>query len=190
MQFELKNVPHCQDINSSLTCIYVGTDGHQKKLLSVQVCPISLKPKTVIKKPVGKYAWKSIQNEFKILKFLQSYPEIYAPKPFYLDNHHQCSIQQWIQCKPSPLQLSVDHIKLLHTFLISNSQLFCFDLRDQLYKRVKDSEYHFPQHKNDLRLLGKTLSRCVENFVIPLVLIHGDFAPWNIKRSWLSFVCY
>ena len=160
--------------------IYVGTPGPQQKAVVVLVDSDSGEPLGVMKVALEEDARASLLREARTLQLLaragvQNVPVLLASE--------EAGRRAWQTAVPGKLtsrkltELHVDWLLQLPrtgkaTTLGIQKQMLCRLVADQ---RSAVSAQH-------LRVVSTAIQHIDGQSPIPLVLVHGDFAPWNLKQ--------
>lgn len=161
---------------------YVGTEGPHRKLVMTLADPRSGGGRIVVKQPLVPTAWPMIAREYEALRALPAHVAPLAPRPLLIDHRRQFSVQSYLQARPVGAALTPAHYDFLDALVepqrrIKASQL-CARLRARQLALVERG------HLNTITSarIDALLEQIAWQGEVPEVRIHGDFAPWNLKR--------
>ncbi|WP_211831081.1 hypothetical protein [Kistimonas asteriae] len=157
--------------------VYVGTPGEKQKLV------LSLYNKdsgetNIVKIAMGSKAYQAIENETYALKNLHN--SVNAPRLLEKDWNCKWLSQTFVSGKLCKSYLSQAQLEWL-TLLPKGKS---FDLNSELYTQLQKVITHTSEKEYELigsskKIICDTLSRKI--MVLDYIVIHGDFAPWNMK---------
>lgn len=178
----LQTITHdCAEDYSAM--IYIGTQGKFQKSVLVLCDKNTSSPLYVVKIPLTPLAYKSVSNENRVLQYIRNHkfpsqlsPNIHTHVPIW-----HSTMQSWLAGNPAPIQLTKAHYLFLSSLV-----------NEQLVLDIEPIKLHFLQRVQRLLSLGLSLPGKITNdvsylrnlsfeFSLPSVLVHGDFAPWNLK---------
>jgi len=161
--------------------IYVGTPGNQQKAVVTVVDINTAKSLAVIKVAIAEAAVHCLLREAKILTQLAKLNVINIPKILYKNVYNQSTWQSVLDGSPTSRKLTKNHVDWLLQ-LPKYIELSSFgEQARKLHQLMSITSELFSSEQK--QLLIKAIESIENNIDIPLVLVHGDFAPWNIKKS-------
>ncbi|PKG82547.1 hypothetical protein CXF85_13780 [Colwellia sp. 75C3] len=172
-------------INSVVPIVYVGTEGLQQKAVASLICTKTSGNIAIMKIAIGSAASRSLNNEISALSTLEKHKFHYAPKCLNQNKALGYTVQTVIDGKLSSRELTVQHIELLSELAsVSPKQQTTYlaikkELLEQLELNKSSKDRSLTE--NDFTLISKTLNKVESDFELPLIFVHGDFSPWNIK---------
>ncbi len=158
--------------------IYIGTPGQQQKAVVILTSTKTCEPQRVMKIALGDKAKDSMDKEASILNALAQYT-MSSIVPVLLDSakNNEWTMQTVVQGHLAGRKLSESHIAWLLELPRSTKTTTLDEQQRQLQKMVTSCQILSINDKQDIlqRLTNITGGS------LPLVLVHGDFAPWNLK---------
>jgi hypothetical protein len=159
--------------------IYFGTPCSTHKAVAILVDSIKLQPCLIGKVPLSDLAAESIKREYSILCYLKQNNPGVAPTPFFLDNESGIAVQEAIIGSPVSRTFSGLHWNFLEQLAFSNSATNVIEQSQRLLNLMSETNELNSKTKILLELL---LKDCRDSTSLPQIFVHGDFAPWNIKK--------
>jgi hypothetical protein len=159
--------------------IYFGTPCSTHKAVAVIVDSFTIQPSIICKVPLSDLAVKSIKQEYNILCYLKQNNPGVAPTPFFLDRESGVAVQEAIIGRPLPRTFSGLHWKFLEQLAISDNATSVFEHSKSLLNLLSKTDR---LKSNTKILLEQLLKECTDSTSLPQIFVHGDFAPWNIKK--------
>jgi hypothetical protein len=160
--------------------IYVGTPSPHRKAI---LCLIDSKNGRVLsigKVPLGPVADRAINREADNLEKLAREKPGRAPGTLFLDRKNGITTQEFIAGLPTSGRLTESHLDCLIDLAIPGKTM-------SLHREVETSENKIRAlgniSPNDRTILMKALAEADDPAPLPAVWEHGDFAPWNLKRT-------
>lgn len=166
--------------NSYSPVIYVGTPGPNQKAVVSVVEQETLAVHCILKIPLGKNADKKIIREANMIKALNKEKPNLGPDIIFMDEKRSVTAQTEISGKLTTKKMTNHHINWLvslHNHQTTTLGMHC----DPLFKKL-----HQLNDTNAIaisNLMHKILHGKVLSLPLPSVLLHGDFAPWNLKLT-------
>lgn len=161
---------------------YIGTPCQVQKLVASLVNTDENKQHCVLKLPLGKQAWPRIYQEANLLKSLETSEN--TPQLLALDFEQQYSIQQYVSGQLTTGQLTIEHIEWLLSLPHSGKTTSLFNILAQLQQQIDLARGSANEVViSELTEFIKQLRNTTEDSLIPVVIQHGDFAPWNLKKT-------
>ncbi|MBQ0799825.1 MAG: aminoglycoside phosphotransferase family protein [Porticoccaceae bacterium] len=160
--------------------IYVGTRGSQQKAVVTFVDLNTGQPLVIMKVALESGARISLKREAETLKSLAQLGVRNVPKLLTIDNENGPTWQTVISGRLTSRKLTRSHIDFLlklprHTTTTLDHQ------KDILCGLIESSGGgSFVELPG---VIKKAINQIKGKKNIPLVLVHGDFAPWNLKRQ-------
>ncbi len=158
--------------------VYVGTPGAQQKAVVNLVDTGDFRPLSVMKVALSKGAQSSLYREATVLKQLANLGVPYVPLLMQDREEGASTFQTVLSGMPTGRKLTQQHIEWLLA-LPKTGEVTTLDKQREILQGTLDLcvDQMEPDHKATLVNAIDVVKGQVE---IPLVLIHGDFAPWNI----------
>ena len=164
-----------QEADASSPVILVGNVSTTRKLLVFLAIP-SQGLDAVVKLPLTFAARASIRNEADTLRKLDGKHR--APRLLHYAEESGAAMQQYLagklgsrRCKPDYLRLLVD--------LARTGEVVSLRARGL---RVGERLRGHSAYGNHAGRLESALACLKEDAIVPAALVHGDFAPWNIRE--------
>jgi hypothetical protein len=136
----------------------------------------------LLKVPLTARAEASIRNEARTLNKLNG--RLRAPRILYNDEDTGIAMQEYLpgvlgsrQCRPA-------YARLLLELSDAGKPIALRERGQQLRERLSSCAEH-PQHAGRIKnvdLIGSALALLDRDAELQPVLVHGDFAPWNIRE--------
>ena len=167
--------------NEVVPVIYVGTPGPQQKAVVTLIDIKSKAPLAIMKIPLGEQAKKSIIREANMLAMLPEIGVGGGSSVLTVDEHAGVSLQTVLSGKLSPREFTLRHLGWLLS-LPTAGEKFTFD--EQKKKLVSlYSSAKFEMTLEQKESINNALLIIEGEKYFDLILTHGDFAPWNIKKE-------
>ena len=172
----------CRD-EDPVPLFYFGTSGPQQKLIMQLLCRDTGAPEVVVKFPLGVMSWAAISREFDCLSKLPRKIKHQVPEALKLDTKTQFSSQRWVGGEPSSVNIDARHVQ----FLAKLKEPNCYQTVENICNTLADHAA-LQIRNNDIEKTYKKELKCVRNSTlntlkVPMVRVHGDFVPWNIKEE-------
>ena len=166
--------------NTSIVCFLARPFHINQKAIIFLINKESQDCSHIIKKAISKGSWKSLQNEYLVLKNLENDKNKYSPRVFHLDKPNKAIIQEFIKGNPSSLTLHDDHYSFLGSLANKNKYINLKNLKFVI-NSFFEKEIKYSSNKKLIEQFEKALSLSIWREKIKSVRIHGDFTPWNLK---------
>ncbi len=163
---------------TALPVIYVGTPGSTRKAVAVIVFE-KLMEGLVVKIPLEKKAGLNILNEASILLKLQEIKPDMAPKLLFINEDNGVTSQTIMYGRPSGRKFTSLHLDWLLRLLTKGVTTLTIHV-DMLVKNINLVDSVSFIEKQFILDIANQLR---DAHSLPLVCVHGDFVPWNIKFS-------
>lgn len=161
--------------------IYVGTPGPQQKIVVTLVDVSNGQALAVMKLALGVDASTSILREANTLKLLSDLGVKNTPKLIALDKDAGYTWQAVVSGKLAARHLNSIQVDWLLS-LPKTGKTTTFNEQKERLCRLIDNERNDFSNRH-LELITKSLEGMNSDSLIPFVLAHGDFAPWNLKQK-------
>ncbi|OGQ91113.1 MAG: hypothetical protein A2464_12285 [Deltaproteobacteria bacterium RIFOXYC2_FULL_48_10] len=160
--------------------IYVGTPGTHQKAVATFINPVTGIPVNVVKVALKKSAVENLTREAEMLKKIAEFNVPGIPKIISIENNGAKTVQTVIPGRLTSRKLTKAHINWLLK-LPRFEKTTTFDEQKQIIQGVlaKQQSAFTEMERNSIHTVSKTLQG---KGLIPYLIIHGDFAPWNLKR--------
>jgi phosphotransferase family enzyme len=158
--------------------IYIGTPGLCRKAVIHLLDPASGHCEAIVKVPLCAGARDTIVREAGVLSRLAEEQYPFSPRLVHLDRQRGIATQQFLPGKSGSRRLRPEYWSLLGSLL----------LRDELTNIADHSAAWHEQplsslpHETDLELMESALAELCDTHCLPACWVHGDFAPWNMRR--------
>lgn len=159
--------------------IYIGTPGKQQKAVATLVDYISLKPLAVMKVALQNDAFSSILKEAETLNKLSLISSLNVPKLIKIDYEGRQTWQTYLQGSLSGKRLLKRHIDWLLKLPKPSNKTTVAEYKQKLIFFLDSDDICITTGKK--KKLWSIVNNINIDAYIPLTLVHGDFAPWNIK---------
>ena len=163
------------DSNAIPPVILVGNTVATRKLLVFLENPAD-GSRSVFKVPLTAMAAVSIRNEAEILRKLDGSHR--APRLLYFSADAGVAMQEYLAGKLGTRHCKPEYIRLLLEFIQPGNDISLHARKGPLAVRLRNC----PGYVDNARNVDALLSYLEDDTGLPSVLIHGDFAPWNIRE--------
>lgn len=159
--------------------ILIGNNAITRKVL-VFLEDRSLKRIVLAKVPLTPLARVSIGNEARMLETLDG--RLHAPRLVYAAPETGIAVQEYLPGKLGSQRLKPEYVELMLTLAGSGGRISLREYGQRLAERLRACS----AYAKNAAVLNAALA-LVESDVdpsdstVPAALVHGDFAPWNIK---------
>jgi len=167
--------------DDTVPVIYVGTPGPQQKAVVTLVNAKNGKSVAVMKVALTAGACTSLLREAEILTFLADVGVKNVPRLLSIDKVNGLSWQSVLPGLLSPKKLTKKHIDWLQNLPQSGGMTSFEEQKKLMCKLVSHNDFKLSAQQ--VSLLKIAIEKIKSNNPIPLVLVHGDFAPWNLKQN-------
>ncbi len=157
--------------------VYVGTPGPSQKAVVTFIDPVTAAPVYVMKVALEKNSRESLVRESEILKKMAYYNIPGIPKIISVDNGGNKTIQTFIHGHLTSRKLTQAHIDWLLKLPKSEKTTTFNEQKDILLNMVFKKKTSITNKK----IIIHAINTIKGNQVIPFLVTHGDFAPWNLK---------
>jgi hypothetical protein len=160
--------------------IYVGTPGPHQKAVATFVNPVTGIPVNVVKVAFKKSAMENLIREAEMLKKIAEFNIPGIPKIISIEDNGVKTVQTVIPGCLTSRKLTKAHINWLLKLPRLGSTT-TFDEQKQIIQDVLTKQQSaFTKMERDS--IHKVSGMLQGKSPIPYLIIHGDFAPWNLKR--------
>ncbi len=166
---------------SAIPLIYIGTPGPQQKAVVTLIDVNNGSPISILKIPLGHGSSKSILREGRLLTLLEEFGVKGVPKLVNSNDLAGQTVQTAVAGKLISRKLKPDLIYWLADLPRSGKMTSCRDQQQRLSRCMGAISERMPTKK--IKLLESALAVLNDESEFPCVFVHGDFAPWNIKRN-------
>lgn len=164
-------------IQSFIPIIYVGTPGNQQKIVVTMVSPDNGRPITIMKMALKRGAWTSLYKESMHLEKLSTADVPNVPVLLAVEEDNKRIWQTVINGKLTSRRLTLAHIDWLLCLPKSTKTTTLNEQKKIFENKIGINSTLF---ENYIQALS-TASIKLKDREIPLILVHGDFVPWNLK---------
>ena len=159
--------------------IYIGTPGPRQKAVMHLVNPVSGECEAVLKVPLRAGARESIVHESDVLAVMEDEFFTSAPSLLFSDRSLGVATQQFLPGKPGSRRWLPEYEKLLRSLLLPDEHT---TLAGQA-SSWQDHPLWDSLDKPQMAALSAALAEQSRTTLLPACWMHGDFAPWNIRRA-------
>jgi hypothetical protein len=131
---------------------------------------------TVLKLPLTLAARVSIRNEAETLRKLDGLHR--APRLLHYSEQSGAAMQEYLPGKLGSRRCKPDYLRLMIEFARTGEVASLREHGLRLAERLR-SHAAYRDHAGDL---DSGLASLLKDTAIPAALVHGDFAPWNIRE--------
>ena len=164
-----------QEADASPPVILVGNLSTTRKLLVFMVIP-SQGLDAVVKLPLTFAAHASLRNEADTLRKLDG--KHGTPRLLHYSEESGAAMQQYLTGKLGSRRCKQEYLRLLLD-LVRTGELISLRARG---RRLEERLRSHSAYGNYAGNLESALAYLKEDAVVPAALVHGDFAPWNIRE--------
>ncbi len=164
---------------SMLPVVYLSESSPRCKAVVFLVDQQSHHCQAVAKFPIGECAPSQILKEASILMQLKDQTSIKAPSLLYQNTSHGITVQELLKVKNTPRSLTQAHIQ----WLIKLKQTQTTSLTKQANQLRLRFEAILQNHALDHQIIHAYLTHLQDDTAIAATWTHGDFAPWNFKKT-------
>ena len=182
------NTPFADDIDwhsvgwrgnsTPVPVVYVGTPAVSRKAVIHLVNPESGICQAIVKVPLTEAARAAILREADVLEILADEGFNGAPRLLYADRDGGVTTQTALNGKAGSRKFNGAYSELLRSLGIAGESTtivgHASEWRAKLLRNVES--------ETDLRIMTAVWSELRDVDPIPACWVHGDFAPWNIRR--------
>jgi len=161
---------------------YVGTAGPHQKLVCTFVDPHAAAAILVVKFPLVDSANSLLWREYENLNTLVNEGRDIGPHPLRIDGQIRFTVQSYLQGRPVGVAIGQAHLDFLAGLVQPRRHLELRTARSELYTRRDYLASIGALSGAAHDMVTSLLEDGAWNGVVPAVRIHGDFAPWNLKR--------
>jgi hypothetical protein len=176
------HTPNGKSRQRSVPVIYVGTPGPHQKAVATFINPVTGIPENVMKVALKKSARKNLTREAEMLKKIAEFnvPEI--PKIISIEDDGAKTVQTVINGRLTSRKLTKAHIDWLlelprfkKTTTFDEQRLIIHEVLAKNQSKLTEVER---------KSIIQAATALQGKIPIPYLIIHGDFAPWNLK--WIA----
>ena len=161
--------------------IYVGTPGNQQKAVVTLVNPVTGMPMAVMKVALGISSSTSLVNEAKTLQRLNNAGVKNIPKLLSSELKPDRTWQTVISGQLSSRRLTANHIDWLLKLPKPGKTTSFDNQRKALVTHITNTQNEI--HVQHFQIIFQAVNNIQGQHNVPLITVHGDFAPWNIKQT-------
>ncbi len=169
----------------NLPVIYVGTPGPHRKAVVTILKNTNNSDCSVLKIPLGEKASQKILHEARILQHISKNTTITAPHLLFSHSGKGVAGQEKINGKLSGRKITQSHVKWLCQ-LRTQGNITLSRQREELLMQIAQVEVKQTVQRRFVQQMLKSVS-CPS--LLPAVLVHGDFAPWNLLWDETGNLC-
>ena len=162
---------------------YVGTVGPHQKLVCSFVDPHSCETSMVVKFPLAETAKEQLRRDFTSLGELIDEGRDVGPKPLRIDSQARFAAQSYLQGRPEDVAITDAHLVFLAALARGGKKIRLDAVRNELRAQRNVMVTNGLLNGAHLDWIDGFLNAGDWSGTVPSVRTHGDFAPWNLKRS-------
>lgn len=159
--------------------VYVGSPGLKQKLVVTLVAPDNGFPIAIMKVPLTEMAWANLRQETLNLEKLAEANVPGVPTLVAVDEPNKRTWQTVVDGCLTSGKLTKAHIDWLIKLPMSDKFTTFREQKNILQHKLEQSSDSFFSYRREFSAAIKVIGEGQ----LPLVLVHGDFAPWNLKRQ-------
>ena len=157
---------------------YLGTPGPRRKAVVHLVDANSGRCEAIVKIPIAPEAKGAIVREADVLTELTEELYPFSPRLLHLDRERGIATQQFIPGNSGSRRLRPEYFELLRSLVwLDEPTSIC-----QHVANWREQRLPLLGQDVDFDLLESALEECCDAYSLPSCRVHGDFAPWNIRR--------
>jgi hypothetical protein len=160
---------------------YVGTPAEQQKLVCTLVNRDTGQCEYVLKFPLGSTAREGMIRELVALRDLERRQLDVSPRVVREGIDTSFTVQTFVGGQPDWVRITKDHVNFLSLLVDAKRPVPLESLRERLQMRRKGLTSDADGRSR--ATIARLLDEGHWSGEIPSVRVHGDFAPWNLKRS-------
>jgi len=160
--------------------IYIGTPNDSRKAVAGIINTSNSEIAGIAKIPLGPVAKEKITHEASVLEQLTAEKPKIAPHLISYNDDTGISIQESINGPLSSSRLTREHIDLLLQLQEEGSTTTLSSHCDNLISQLGQLPSDFNESTQQVVEIVNAIS---DKSDLPAVWCHGDFAPWNIKKT-------
>jgi hypothetical protein len=160
--------------------VHIGTPGPTRKAVVGLVDTPSGALAAVAKLPLGPAAQSAILHEAAMLRRLAAERPARAPQIVYEDLERGIAVQEPMEGSPSGRHFTSAHLEWLTGLVDSDNEITLDTVRRAFVRRLETLDGAAGWAKSRL---SAALDEIAGDRVLPQAWVHGDFAPWNLRRS-------
>ena len=159
--------------------MYIGTPGPHQKVVVTLVSPESGEPRAIMKVALSEEARISLLQESVNLEKLSSAGILGVPISLGAEKDGNRTWQTVVRGQLTSRELTRAHIDWLLSLPRSDRSTTLTEQQKLLRRKFELNPGLFGTHK-------QAISDAIDSIhggQVPLLLVHGDFAPWNLKKQ-------
>lgn len=160
--------------------IYIGTPNLTRKAVMGLIDSQKGKVISVGKVPLVPAAGLTINHETDILDKLAREKPARAPHSLFIDREKGIATQEFVSGSPTGPRLTEKHVAFLVDLAIPGETISLREVVQLLGRKIKTQEHINPDAR---AVLEQVLTEVDDPSPLPAVWVHGDFAPWNLKKA-------
>jgi hypothetical protein len=164
-----------QQFDAGPPVILVGNSAITRKLL-VFLEDRNLKRIVLAKVPLTPLARVSIGNEARVLESLNG--RLHTPRLVYASQEAGIAMQEYLPGRLGSRRLKPEYVDLLLALAETGGRISLREHGWRLAERLRAC----PAYAENAARLNTALALLESDADLPPTLVHGDFAPWNIKE--------
>jgi hypothetical protein len=166
-----------------LVVTYVGTVGPHQKLVCSFVDPHSFETSMVVKFPLAEMAKDQLRRDYNSLCELIDEERDLGPKPLHMDSQARFAAQSFLPGRPEDVPFTDAHLAFQLALVRGGKRLRLDAVRGEVGSQRDALVAKGLLNGAALDWIDKLLNSGDWSGTVPSVRTHGDFAPWNLKRS-------
>jgi hypothetical protein len=161
-----------------LPLIYLGTRGSRRKAVVHLVNAENGNCEVIVKVPIGPGAKGAIVREAEVLTSLAAELYPFSPRLLHLDRQRGVATQQFIPGDSGSRRLRPEYLELLRSLVLQDEHT---NICEQVAS-LRELGLSSLAPKLDVDLVESAFHVSCDAHLLPSCRVHGDFAPWNIRR--------
>lgn len=162
-----------------LPVIHIGTAGPGQKLIVACIDEATGDVCAIVKVPLAPQAGNAIRHEHEVLRAIEASGLVTAPTVLKFDPSSAALALSFMQGRPVGRRLTANHVDFALSLVSTRDSLLTSSICDALARNfdaaLADDE--------ECAIATRILTKLELPTTVPSAWVHGDFAPWNLKRT-------
>lgn len=167
-----------------ISSFYIGTEKNANRKITLQLCDVLFRPVGILKIPLENNSCDFIQNEFTRLQSLRNIALnnfLFPQKCFWVKNEKiEALFEEDVFADKKQISLCLDDRVVNSSIELAVKSRK--NVLDNYFNKLKEGIHKINLSLNLLDLIESNI-RLIENNNVPVVLTHGDFVKYNIKKK-------
>ena len=164
--------------------VYVGTPGVSRKAVVHLVNPDSRSCEAIVKVPLTEAARAAILHEADVLEIIADEKYNRAPRLLYVDRNRGVATQTFIHGRAGGRRFSDGYGAALRSLMLVGERTTIVGQNLELLEQLVSADCG----EAGRRTMTAAMRELTDAEPVPACWVHGDFAPWNIRRLPDGFV--